>query len=88
MNGWGFAAVAVVCVTALLIALLRAAVRIGPQAQRGPAPATSEERHRVELSADEEFAAVLEHNRAGRAALGRQIAEAAERAERERRGEW
>ncbi|AEY90747.1 hypothetical protein SHJG_5479 [Streptomyces hygroscopicus subsp. jinggangensis 5008] len=83
MNGWGFAAVAVVCVTALGVVLLWAMVRLGQQ-QRQVDGAGME---LVELSANEEFAAVQAHNEAGRADLRRQIAEAAERSRRRQAGE-
>lgn len=82
VNGYEFAAVAAACVTALLIALLWAVVRL---AQRDAGARLAAD---VELSADEEFRAVQEHNARGRAGARRQIADAAERAGRERRGEW
>ncbi|WP_308310944.1 hypothetical protein [Streptomyces sp. GbtcB6] len=88
VNGYGLAAVITVCVTVLVVVLLWALVRLGQQSTAPSAVAGPGEPGRGELTADEEFAAVLEHNRAGRAALGQQIAEAAARAERERRGEW
>lgn len=85
MNGYGLAGVVVVCVTVLGVVLLWAMVRLG-QAQQGPADGAGLEL--VELSADEEFQAVQAHNEVGRAELGRQIAAAAERARRERDGEF
>lgn len=89
MNGYGLVAVVVVCVTALLIVLLWALVRVGRSVQ-APAVSTSDAGVVVSegLSADEEFAAVQDHNRAGQAALRRQIEAAAERARREKRGEF
>ncbi|MEU0253282.1 hypothetical protein ABZ299_12400 [Streptomyces sp. NPDC006184] len=81
VNGWAFAAVAVVCVTVVGVVLLWAMVRIG---QQRPADGAGVEV--VELSAEEEFAVVQAHNRAGQERARRQIAEAAERARREREG--
>lgn len=84
MNGWGFAAVAVGCVTVLVVALLWALVRTSQRQAADAADGSGMEL--VKLSADEEFRAVQEHNRAGREDLRRQIEAAAERARREREG--
>lgn len=91
MNGWAFAAIAVVCVTVAFVALLWAAVRASLRAGAavGPSPETEPESEPAGVrTADEEFRAVQAHNAAGRDALQRQIAEAAQRALREGRGEW
>ncbi|MER7838441.1 hypothetical protein ABTY98_21765 [Streptomyces sp. NPDC096040] len=84
MNGYELAAVVVVCVTVLVVVLLWAMVRLGQQSAKAGGAAAGGEG----LSAGEEFAAVQAHNRADRAPLGVQIAEAASRAAREKRGEW
>ncbi|MEU2734695.1 hypothetical protein ABZ656_04370 [Streptomyces sp. NPDC007095] len=87
MNGWAFAAITVVCVTAVFVALLWAAVKasLRERAAGEPSPETEPEDVRTP---DEEFRAVQAHNAAGRDALQQQIAEAAQRALREGRGEW
>lgn len=84
MNGYGLAAVIVVCVTVVVVVLLWALVRTAQHQVADAVDGTG--LGLVELTAGEEFQAVQEHNRAGRANLGRQIAEAAERARRERDG--
>jgi hypothetical protein len=87
MNGWAFAAITVVCVTAVVVALLWAAVKAS--LREGAAGEPSPETEPAEVrTADEEFRAVQAHNAAGRDALQQQIAEAAQRALREGRGEW
>ncbi|MEU9245684.1 hypothetical protein [Streptomyces sp. NPDC048385] len=89
MNGYGLAAVVVVCVTVLAAVVLWAVVRLGQQQEKEPAvEAADVGSGREGLSADEEFAAVQAHNRAGQADLRRQIAAAQERAGREKRGEF
>ncbi|MEU7048072.1 hypothetical protein [Streptomyces eurythermus] len=79
MNGYGLAAVVVGSVALVIVVLLWAMVRVALGQQRHADGAGME---LVELSADEEFAALQEHNRAGREELRRQIAEAAERSRR------
>ena len=85
MNGWTFAAVAAMCVTVLAVALLWAVVRLA-QRDAGARPAAGAG-EAGEVSADEAFVAVRERNARGQADLRRRIAEAAERARRERAGE-
>jgi hypothetical protein len=89
MNGWAFAAIAVVCVTAVFVTLLWAAVKasLRERAAGESSPETEPEPADVRTP-DEEFRAVQAHNAAGRDALQQQIAEAAQRALREGRGEW
>ncbi|MGW5427923.1 hypothetical protein ACWET9_11985 [Streptomyces sp. NPDC004059] len=89
MNGWGFAAVAVVCVTVLGATLLWALVRLGQQQRPADHAVVSDETPGgvEELSADEEFQALQAYNADGRAELRRQVVEAAERSRRGQDGE-
>jgi hypothetical protein len=78
VDGFELAAVVVVSVAAVVVALLWALVRIGQQ----PKSAEGAGMELVELSADEEFAALQAPAAASREALRRQVVEAAERSRR------
>lgn len=80
MNGYGLAAVVVVCVTVAFVATLWAVVRAAARTDGSVSTG------REELSAEGEFDAVQAGNGAGRPALREQIAAAVERARREQGG--
>lgn len=81
MNGWAFGAVAVASLALVVVALLWALVRVGQQRRLVDGSGVE----LVGLSADEELQ-LQAGSEWGRADVRRQIAEAADRARREREG--